>query len=73
MKEDEASASAQSGLSDSEKIDRLIVLIDGNSDEDEISRLANELKEDGFDQEILLDVVTDRSTLGVALKLKDIL
>ena len=71
MKSDEAPA--RSGLSDSEKIDRLIVLIDGNGDEDGILGLANELKEDGFDQEILLDIVTERSTPGVARKLKDIL
>ena len=73
MKEDEAPADAQSGMSDSEKIDMLIELIDGNSGEDRILGLANELKEDGFDQEILLDIVTERSTPGVARKLKDIL
>lgn len=71
MKNDETTA--QTGLSDSEKIDRLIVLIDGNSDEDGILGLANELKEDGFDQEILLDIVSERSTPGVARKLRDIL
>jgi hypothetical protein len=71
MKNDETPA--QTGLSDSEKIDRLIGMIDGNSDEDGILGLANELKEDGFDQDILLDIVTDRSTPGVARKLKDIL
>ena len=71
MKNDETPA--QTGLSDSEKIDRLIVLIDGNSGEDGILSLANELKEDGFDQEILLDIVSERSTPGVARKLRDIL
>ena len=73
MKDNEAPVAAQSGLSDSEKIDRLIELIDGNSDEDKIRGLANELKEEGFDQEILLDIVTERSTPGVSRKLKDIL
>jgi len=71
MKNDETPA--QTGLSDSEKIDRLIVLIDGNSEEGGILSLANELKEDGFDQEILLDIVSERSTPGVARKLRDIL
>jgi hypothetical protein len=73
MKKDEDPAAAQSGLSDSEKIDKLIALIDSNGSKDEIFGLANELKEDGFDQEILLDIVTERSTPGVARKLKDIL
>jgi hypothetical protein len=73
MKKDEDPAAAQSGLSDSEKIDKLIALIDGNGSKDEIFGLANGLKEDGFDQEILLDIVTERSTPGVSRKLKDIL
>ena len=73
MKENQAPAAAQSGLSDSEKIDRLIALIDGDSRKDEILGLANALIEDGFDQEILLDLVTERSTPGVSRKLKDIL
>ena len=47
MKENEAPDAAQSGLSDSEKIDKLIELIDGNSSKDEIFGLANELKEEG--------------------------
>ena len=51
----------------------MIALIDGNGSKDEISGLANALKEDGFDQEILLDIVTERSTPGVSRKLKDIL
>lgn len=72
MKKDEAPA-AQSGLSDSEKIDRLIAMIDGSGDEDGILSLANALKADGFDQEILLDLVTERSTPGVSRKLKDML
>ena len=71
MKNDETPA--QTGLSDSEKIDRLIELIDGNGEEGGILSLANELKEDGFDQEILLDIVSERSTPGVARKLRDIL
>ncbi len=71
MKNDETPA--QTGLSDSEKIDRLIELIDGNGEEGGILSLANELKEDGFDQEILLDIVTERSTPGVSRKLRDIL
>jgi len=72
LKKDEAPA-AQSGLSDSEKIDRLIAMIDGSGDEDGILSLANALKADGFDQEILLDLVTERSTPGVSRKLKDML
>jgi hypothetical protein len=71
MKNDETPA--QTGLSDSEKIDRLIELIDGNGEEGGILSLANELKEDGFDQEILLDIVSERSTPGVSRKLRDIL
>ena len=44
MKENEAPDAAQSGVSDSEKIDKLIELIDGNSSKDEIFGLAYALK-----------------------------